>query len=276
MRAGIAAVEVLCASELTPLDLPGLPGVLGGVVPGPKLREWLIRRKDAKLLPRAARLALPVAGRAIQGFDGDRQELGLFVGVRREPPDEGEADPAIVASARDGQLDVGLLAGRGRDLYPPLLPLKTLPNMVLAHLSINLGVLGVADTCAGGPAAGVSALRMAMQAVVEGRCPQALAVAADSHVDGGSVRDLTRLGRDVAPGEAAVALRVVPAGQGLFDVVDHGLGRTRHEPVHAHHATAGFCGCADGLVALALGARWAEGRDARGLVARVARADGPA
>lgn len=271
MRAGIAAVEVLCATELTPLDVPGHPDLLGGVVPGPRLRDWLVRRKDAKLLPRAARLALPVAGRAVAGFEGDRESLGLFVGVRREPPDEGEADAAIVASARDGHLDVGLLAGRGRDLYPPLLPLKTLPNMVLAHLSINLGVLGVADTCTGGAAAGVSALRMAIHAVVEGRCPEALAVAADSHVDGGGVRDMRRLRVDVAPGEAAVAFRVVPAGQGLFDVVDRGSGLRADRPTYAHHATAGWCGCADGLLAMAHGGH-AVGRDPDGVVARVERA----
>ena len=232
---------------------------------GPRLRDVLIRRKDQKLLSRAAKLALPAAALALEGYEGDPLALGIFVGVRREPPDEGEADPAIAASHRDGQLDVGLLARRGRDLYPPLLPLKTLPNMVLAHISINLRIMGPADTCTGGPAAGVSALRAAMHAVDEGRCPAALCVVSDSHVDGASARDLARRGIAVRPGEAAVALRIEP-GEGL---VDGGGGVGGRAVGYAHHADLGWCGTADPLVDLVRGAQRIEGVDEGGAWAKV-------
>lgn len=232
----------------------------------PRLRSVLKRRKDQKLLSRAAKLALPAGWRAVQDYSGECVELGLFVGVRREPPDDGEADAAIAASHRDGALDVGLLATRGRDLYPPLLPLKTLPNMVLAHLSINLGIMGPADTATGGPCAGVQALRLGMHAVDEGRCPAALVVVADSHTDGASRRDLARRGIAVDGGEAAVAVLLLP-GDGL---VDEGGGRGAEPRTYSHHADLGWCGAADPLVDLARGARRIEGVDAGGAWARVA------
>ncbi|MCB9796964.1 MAG: hypothetical protein H6741_30135 [Alphaproteobacteria bacterium] len=275
MRLAVTGIGVTCAlGEVLPdvqrrmdagdrgvvsLGIPGLPEARGGRVPGPKLRDWLVRRKDAKLLPRAAELVLPAAGRALAGWEGDRESLGLYFGVRREPPDDGEADAAIVASCVAGQLDAGRLAARGRDLYPPLLPLKTLPNMVLAHVSINLGVMGADDTCVGGAAAGIAALRAAMQAVSEGRCPAALAGAADSQVDGGSIRDRARLGERRVPGEAAVVLLLEPEGHpgALFHLRDGGSGfepePAEVAPERPHHPALGECGTADALLALALG-----------------------
>lgn len=243
-----------------PLGVPGVPEALGAVVPGPKLRTWLQRRKDAKLLPRAAELVLPAAGRALEGWAGDREALGLYFGVRREPPDTGEADAAMVASCVDGALDPERFATRGRDLYPPLLPLKTLPNMVLAHVAINLGVMGTDDCCVGDAAAGLVALRAAMHAVHEGRCPAALAGAADSQVDGGSIRDRARLGEPRPAGEAAVVLRIEPEGSpgALFHLADAGAGFSLDLPEQPterpHHAALGECGTADALLALALAA----------------------
>ncbi|MCB9764400.1 MAG: hypothetical protein H6739_31795 [Alphaproteobacteria bacterium] len=258
--AAVAARLAAGDTAVGPLGLPGLPDAVGARVPGPspkELRRWLVRRKDAKLLPRAAELVLPAAGRALGDWPGDREQLGLFFGVRREPPDTGEADAAMVAACVDGRLSPALLAGPGRDLYPPLLPLKTLPNMVLAHVSINLGVMGTGDTCAGGPAAGLTALRAALWAVVEGRCPAALVGAADSHVDGGSVRDRARLRQPGPAGEAAIVLRIEPLGApgALFHLADLGAGLDAPgDPTRwAHHAGLGDCGVADGLLALALG-----------------------
>ena len=269
-RSGLYAGE--CG--LVPLGEPGHEDILGGRVPKVDLKPWLRRRKDRKLLPRAAQLALPVAGTALGDWAGNREELGLFVGVRREPPDDGEADPAMAASERDGRLDTALLAGAGRDLYPPLLPLKTLPNMVLAHISINLGIRGPADTCAGGPAAGAQAVRMALHAVSEGRCPAALAVVADCQIDGGSLRDRARVG-DLAPGgEGAVALMIEPMGatNALFHLEDGGAGGSRQPWPWHFEAALGDCGTANPGLALALGAVEACGVAHGGAWARILRA----
>ena len=86
-----------------------------------------------------------------------------------------EVEACLIASCRDGLLDDALLAGPGRDLYPPLLPLKTLPNMALAHVSINLGLMGENAAWAGEEGAGWTALHAAWWAVAEGRCAAALA-----------------------------------------------------------------------------------------------------
>jgi hypothetical protein len=209
-------------------------------VEGPSLVGWLKRRKDVRLLPRAAELALPAAGRALAGFDGDFEELGLCVAVGREPPDEGEAEASLAAVERDGELDRALLGGPGRALYPPLLPLRTLPNMVLAHVAIQHGIRGENGTWAGGAEAGAQALRAGMRLVAEGRAPMCLVGAAISEVDLASARDRWRLGRREPPGEAAVFVLIGPGG-----------APPREDPTLAAALRAGMgdCGPVEGLYA---------------------------
>lgn len=184
--------------------LSALPDARAGVVDGPDLSRWLKRRKDARLLPRAAELALPAAGIALAGFAGDAEDLGLFVAVGREPPDEGDAEASIAAMAHDGRLDRARLGDAGRALYPPLLPLRTLPNMVLAHIALQHGIRGENGCLAGGPEAGAAAWHTANEALAAGRCRMALVGAAWSGVDRASARDRLRLGATVPPGEGAV------------------------------------------------------------------------
>jgi len=209
VRARLAAGDVGSA-PITQLPLDPPPEVAR--VHGPRLRDFVRRRKDVRLFARPSALLLPPAIAALGAWAGDREQLGLFVGVGREPADEGESAPALAAMARGGRLDMARVAGRGRDLYPPLLPLKSLPNMALAHVAIQLGIRGESGTCTGGPMAGVHALREAAAAVYEGRAPAALVGATDSWLDGPSLRDWARLDRPDAPGEAAVALLLEPAG----------------------------------------------------------------
>ncbi|MDP6932895.1 MAG: beta-ketoacyl synthase N-terminal-like domain-containing protein [Myxococcota bacterium] len=257
VRARLAAGESgLRASP----ELADLPDDRAGVVDGPDLGPWLRRRKDRKLLARPAQLCLAAAGRALDGWSGDRAELGLFVGVGREPSDSGAAEPALLESHLAGSLDEDRLAARGRDLYPPLLPLQTLPNMALAHVSIHLGILGQNAAWAGGEEAGIQALRSAFWSVAEGRAPAALVAAADSLVDLGGARDQLRLGDSRAPGEASVAI--------VLERVDRALGRG--EPIRAvldvgppdrgagtgpglsSWKALGWCGAAHGLLEVAL------------------------
>lgn len=188
--------------------LPG--GARAGCVSGPDLKPWLRRRKDRKVMARPSQLALAAAGPAMAGFTGDPVDLGIFLGVGREPPDSGESEPALAASAAEGVLDEARLAGPGRDRYPPLLPLKTLPNMALAHISINLGVMGENNAWAGDGGAGMRAVVSGVHAVREGRAPAALVGGADANVDLGSARDRLRRGRSGPPGEAAAVLRIAP------------------------------------------------------------------
>lgn len=201
--------------------LPG--GSDAGIVAGPDLKPWLRRRKDRKVMARPSQLALAAAGAAMVGFEGDASDTGLFLGVGREPPDSGESEPALAASARSGLLDETGLAGPGRDRYPPLLPLKTLPNMALAHISINLGVMGENNAWAGDAGAGMRAVLSGMHAVLEGRAPAVLVGGADSLTDLGSARDRLRRGRTGPAGEAAAVLRLSP-----WDGVSPGVGLDLH------------------------------------------------
>lgn len=244
---------------LRPVEaLAPLPDARAAVVEGPDLRPWLKRRKDSKLLARPAELALAAAGLALQSWRGPVEPLGLYLGVGREPPDTGDAEPCLAAAAREGQLDEALLATVGRDLYPPLLPLRTLPNMALAHISINLGLGGANAAWAGGVGAFWAALEGACWALVEGRAPAALVGAADSLVDLGSARDRLRLGAPGLPGEAAVVMLLEP----LSSAVARGAaplaelaplpGPRLGAPALHLRAALGDTGAAEGALALAL------------------------
>lgn len=240
-------------------SLGGLPDDRSAQVKHIDLRPWLKRRKDRKLMARAAQLALAAAGPALAGWPGGRDELGLFLGVGREQGDEGESEAALLAAQRGGRVVPELVAGPCRDRYPPLLPLKTLPNMALAHISINLDVRGENGAWAGGPGAGMCALRSGCWAVLEGRVPAALVGAADSLSGGGNIRDRYRLSGPTPPpvGEAGV----------MFLIETEAVARQRGAPVYAwlsipppgalglgptHHAQLGDCGAADGVLSTAL------------------------
>jgi 3-oxoacyl-(acyl-carrier-protein) synthase len=214
-----AAVGFRLPPRLSPVaTLADLPDDRAGQVDGPDLGPWLKRRKDARLLPRAAVLALPAAGEAMRGFDGDPEELGIFVAVGREPPDEGDAEAALAAMARCGELDLARLGAAGRDLYPPLLPLRTLPNMVLAHVAIQHGIRGENAVYAGDEEAGRHAWEAACAALREGRSRAVLVGAAYSAVDLASARDRLRGGRTGPPGEGAIfALLDAPERLPTFD-----------------------------------------------------------
>ena len=131
--------------------------------------------------------------------------MGLFVAVGREPPDDGEAEACLLASQVDGRFSESRMATEGRALYPPLLPLKTLPNMILAHIAIQLQITGENGVWAGTESAAEQAFYSAFWSIQEGRCSQALVGASDSFLSLGAARDLYRQ-RSSIPGEAAVFL----------------------------------------------------------------------
>jgi len=276
---GSNPVEAMAAGESAVKDQEELHGLLhttAAVIGRVDLRPWLKRRKDQKLMARPAKLALSAAGPALSHWSGETDGLGLYVGVGREPGDSGESTTALIAAQVDGALDEDAVAGPCRDLYPPLLPLKTLPNMALAHISIHLDVRGENGVWCGGSAAGMSALRAGIWSVREGRCPAALVVAADTWVCAGSVRDLLRVsgGQPIeAPGEAGVALLIESAesakARGAAVLAELGTARppaAKPSPI-VHHPVLGDCKAADGLLAVALHicdrnpSAWVEGQD---------------
>lgn len=221
------------------------------------VRPYLRRRKDRKLLSRAATLLLPAAHAALDGLHGDR--VGVFIGVGPEPPAD-ETLGAILAADVGGRLDIGALGALGLPRYPPLASLRTLPNTVLAHTAIQLGLRGPTGTFAGSGAVGLAAVHAACAAVEEGRCDIALAAAVESTVHPAQARSALRRGLFEAPGEAAVALRIEAVGPRWIDALP-----VRHDPgcptMLAHWSGLGRCGAADGLLHVVFAmARAATGR----------------
>ena len=177
---------------------------LAGVTLDKQFRQYLKRRKAAKLMTPAARLAMDAVGQIWDtvGEKLDPTETGLFFSVGREPPDEGDAEAALIASADNGSFSEEALAIHGRSLYPPLLPLKTLPNLILGHLSIHFDLCGENAAWAG---EGVQSFVEAVWTILEGRAERILVGAADSLIDLGQARDIKRLGVLAPPGEASIA-----------------------------------------------------------------------
>lgn len=173
----------------------------GAMVEPLSIRKIIKKRKEIKLYTRAAKLALLSAYRCVGRIE--QPDTGLFVAVGREPPDEGSAESCLIASQEEGRFYESLLAEKGRSLYPPLLPLRTLPNMILAHISIQLSIMGENACWAGGEETGIQALQSGFWALQEGRCTHALVGAADSFISLGAARDLHRT-RKVSPSEAGV------------------------------------------------------------------------
>jgi len=188
-------------------DVRGRLPVPGFGIADVDVGSYLRRKKDKKLLSRSAELAIVAAHLALAGRRDE--PMGIVMGVGREPSDSGEVESALLASESGGVLDVQRLAGAGLALYPPLTPLRTLPNLVLAHVAIQFGLTGESGTRAGEEAAGLAAVVEAYHLIREGRADSVLAGGAESLVDAGSARDGVRMGRlgpDRAPGEAAAML----------------------------------------------------------------------
>lgn len=250
-------IQAGCSAIRPSPSLEHLPFAGSGRVDGPDLTPWLKRKKDQKLLPRAAMLAIPVVGRLLENRTGDRESLALYIGVGREPPDEGESEACLIASARDGRLDTGLLSTQGLGLYPPLLPLKSLPNMVLAHVAMIFGIRGPNDAVTGEAGAGLCALIEAAHCLQDGGAELAVAGAADSRVDLGSARDLYRLNRaskERPPGEGAVVF-MLERREKADETVLGWIHASRRSPSRgveprAHWGLMGDLGTADSLVEL--------------------------
>ena len=264
---GTDPVTAVARDESAVREQDALSGLLhqtAAVVEKIDLRGVLKRRKDRKLMARPSQLALAAAAEALRSWPGSTNTLGLFVGVGREPGDDGESENALVAAQVDGRVSEAAVAGPCRDLYPPLLPLKTLPNMALARVNPSR-YSGENGTWCGGPAAGLTALRAAIWALEAGRCDAALVVGADSWTSAGAVRDLLRIADGAPiqpPGEAGVALLLERAGETIGPSYAEVRLTQEHGPVsvYGHHRVLGDCKAADALLALGLRVGGGPGR----------------
>ena len=211
-------------------NLQYLPSDLAGLAPNQGHLDYIAKRRATKLMTPAACLAIDAVGQVLHSVLPEDvrpqskdlreavqqylhgEDMGLFLSVGREPPDEGEAEDTLLVSMENQQFSEEKLATEGQHLYPPLLPLKTLPNMILGHISILFGLGGENAAWAG---EGVQSVWEGFYSIVEGRSQQVLVGATDSLVDLGQARDMLRLGITFSPGQSAVAFLMESADSAL-------------------------------------------------------------
>lgn len=194
---GVEATRAALASGATrlrppeppvPSTLPiGCVGAVSGLDPEALLenshKSLKFMSRDAELGVCAGRLAWIDAG--LQGSAVDPEGVGLYVGAGLEPRLIADyADP--IAASQEGPtepFDPEALLHHGLKSLDPATMLRSLSNMVAAHISIELGLRGPNSVPTPHAASGALALGRAIDAIREGDADVVLAGAADAKCD---------------------------------------------------------------------------------------------
>ena len=189
-------------SEVVQFDASGFSNLSseGAEVRALNPKKFLKRRKDLKLMSRDARLAVLAAGNALvdSGLFADKKadeslnDGGLFMAVGTEPGDSADVIPMLSHSLSESGDEVVTerLANKGVKYCNPLSSLKTIPNMALAHVSIQFGIMGPSGAFSSTAPGGASALQQGLYSGL----PLFLAGAADSEINPTSFAAYNRLG----------------------------------------------------------------------------------
>lgn len=191
-------------APVTSFDASTMPVQVAFQVEKVRPQPFMKRRKDLKVMSQDARLAVQAAGLALldagmdpaapEGWPSPPEEVGLFMGVGLEPGDILELAPVLAGSRQGEHVDLHHLGAEGIGLIPPLSSLMTLPNMALAHVSINFGLMGPGEALSPWGVSGLQALEAAAEAIARGECDVALVGVADSDIDLGGLSTHVRLG----------------------------------------------------------------------------------
>jgi 3-oxoacyl-[acyl-carrier-protein] synthase II len=181
--------------------------------------------KALKLTERKTRFAVAAAEMALRdagwpGGEAARSGLGVLLGSSGS--DLGEADLAHALSGADGgdASDMKTFASRILDGLNPLWLLVNLPNMVSAHVAIQLDARGPNSTVMTDSAAGLQAVGEAADWIRSGEAAAVLAGGADTGVFAVAYAGFEQaglFGEGFVPGEGAAAL--------LLEEREHALAR---------------------------------------------------
>ena len=171
-----------------PSTLPvGCVGTVAGLDPEALLenshKSLKFMSRDAELGVCAGRLAWLDAG--LDGSDVDPEGVGLYVGAGLEPRLIADYADSIAASQEGPAepFDPEALLHHGLKSLDPATMLRSLSNMVAAHISIELGLRGPNSVPTPHAASGAQALGRGLDAIREGDANVVLAGAADAKCD---------------------------------------------------------------------------------------------
>ncbi|AUX42373.1 polyketide synthase [Sorangium cellulosum] len=208
-------------------DADGAPeaarAALGGAPSGPRRAEVAVAQGGLRFPPRDLEQALPqqllvleAAREAAAGIALPRERTSVLVGMGCDPEVARYglrwrlADLADVWSARAGCPAPPGWLGRARDAVQPRLTaagvVGAMPNIPANRISSQLDLAGPGYTVSAEEASGVIALEIAARALREGEIDAAIVGAVDLSDEPVHRAALSGLGRDAAPGDAAVAL----------------------------------------------------------------------
>lgn len=179
-RTGFRPIETFAAHEL--------PCRLSAELTGWDAKEYVQPRKNLKVMSRDAQLAVAgairarnSAGLAAGQLDPDR--IAVIYGADRVRLGFDDCAGPYVRSRENGAISLRIWGETGMFAIPPLAFLKTLPNMIPAHVSIALDARGPNNTLHHGAVSGLLALEEGVRAVSAGRCDTAFVGSAASRLN---------------------------------------------------------------------------------------------
>jgi hypothetical protein len=194
------------------------PGTASFEVPPIPPAEDAGDARARKAMSRPARLAAVAMREALAdaGWNGDREEIGCFLGVGASSGPIGEMVAMLRASLDErGAISPARLGAEGLAASNPLFTFHVLNNFTLCHGAIREGLSGPNAALFSRGGGTVTALREAAAAIAAGDCDRALAGGADTAAYPVTWSELRRDGfadRGLLPGEGAALIALERAG----------------------------------------------------------------
>lgn len=254
---GLAAnVEALSSgrSAVAPAKAgEGPPGWNFARVPDFDPRPYFRVPKAIKLADRRTRMAVAAASMAIADAgiaagELDPERLGVIVGTSGSDLQADELGRAMAGERERAAGDIAWFAERILSDLNPLWLIVNLPNMVSAHVAIQLDAQGPNSVVMTDWIAGLQAIEEGAEWVRAGEADAVLAGGAESGVLPFVMSSYAQAGRAGAPGDGPAELALAD-GAAIFLVEDEGRARARAARIYGEVLpSSGSCGAEEGFL----------------------------